>query len=140
MSPSPKRDYPSAVQLIPLRSTPYPLRDTSSVTLDNLSPALEPNARLTRYQAYQQGTVLPPISSYLTYTNTLPLISLLSAAFEPTERHNYWKSEQMMFLPPFSMVTLKRIPTLFILLVSMIVVCESYTGPKKPRQERLKNS
>lgn len=95
MSPSPKRDYPIALRLTPLRSTPYPLRDTSSVTLDNLSPALEPNARLTRNQAYQQGIVLPPISSYLTYTNTLPLFSLLSAAFEPIERKNYWKSEQM---------------------------------------------
>lgn len=104
MSPSPQRDIEDETDnyRIALRSTIYPTKDISLVTPNhaNKTAALQPNARLTRNQAHQQGIVLPPTSSYFAYTNTLPLFSLLSAAvsLDPIEPQNY--KEAVIFNNP----------------------------------------
>lgn len=79
----------SKLTLRPSNTTKLP-PNPSAVTPNN-SATLQSTARLTRNQAHQQGIVLPPISSYLAYTNTLPLLSLLSATLplDPIEPQSY---------------------------------------------------
>lgn len=79
LSPSPEEvQYPISLQSAHHSHSKLALRpdnttgsrpNPSAVTPDN-SAILQSNPRLTRNQAYQQGIVLPPTSSYLAYTNT----------------------------------------------------------------------
>ena len=51
----------------------------------------QPNSRLTRNQAHQQGIILPPTPFYFAYANLLPLFSVLSVALplDPIQPQNY---------------------------------------------------